>query len=164
MRKVTDINFKIFVDFDGTITRTDVGEAMFLEFGDPDKAREIVQRWIDKEIDSKQSWIELCETIPSLDMKSFNKFIDGIEIDPTFNGFAKFCADRNYEIRVLSDGLDYYINRILDNAGFSDIEKYSNKVKFEQNNRPVPSFPFTVSVPNVVLVSIATLPFVSTYM
>ena len=42
MRKLIDKNFKIFVDFDGTITKTDVGEALFLVFGDADEAQALV--------------------------------------------------------------------------------------------------------------------------
>ncbi len=45
--------FKIFVDFDGTITKQDIGESMFLKFGSPVKAQTIIDDWINKKIKAK---------------------------------------------------------------------------------------------------------------
>ncbi len=134
--------FKIFVDFDGTITKKDVGENMFLTFGDPDKAREIVQRWISEEINSKETWIQLCETIPSLDMQKFDEFINSMEVDETFLDFVNYCNENGHEIFVLSDGLDYYINKILKRYGLENLTLYSNIAEF-RNGRIYPVFPYT---------------------
>ncbi|MCF8261401.1 MAG: MtnX-like HAD-IB family phosphatase [Melioribacteraceae bacterium] len=141
--KVTDINFKIFIDFDGTITKTDVGEAMFLEYGDPQKAQEIIKEWIDNKITSVQTWQQLCETIESLDLNLFDNFISNIEIDKSFIPFVNYCRNANIELKILSDGLDYYISRILKQNGLSEIQFFSNSVSFGENNKPVPSFPHT---------------------
>ncbi len=134
--------YKIFVDFDGTITKEDVGENMFLTFGDPDKAREIVQRWINEEINSKETWIQLCETIPSLDFEKFNEFIDKMEIDDSFLEFVDYCETEGHEIFVLSDGLDYYIKRILKRYGLEYLKLYSNIAEF-RDGRIYPIFPHT---------------------
>ncbi len=134
--------FKIFVDFDGTITRKDVGENMFLKFGDAEKAREIVNRWIEGKINSKQTWIELCETIPSLDLGEFDKFIDEMEIDETFPEFVNYCEEHGHDIFVLSDGLDYYINKILKRHGLERLPLYSNVAEFK-DGRIFPVFPYT---------------------
>ena len=134
--------FKIFVDFDGTITRKDVGENMFLKFGDAEKAREIVNRWIEGKINSKQTWIELCETIPSLDLGEFDKFIDEMEIDETFPEFVNYCEEHGHDIFVLSDGLDYYINKILKRHGLERLPLYSNIAEFK-DGRIFPVFPYT---------------------
>ncbi len=134
--------FKIFVDFDGTITRKDVGEIMFLKFGDAEKAREIVNRWIEGKINSKQTWIELCETIPSLDLGEFDKFIDEMEIDETFPEFVNYCEEHGHDIFVLSDGLDYYINKILKRHGLERLPLYSNVAEFK-DGRIFPVFPYT---------------------
>ena len=45
-------NYKVFVDFDGTITKQDVGEHMFLKFGDAEEARNIIEKWFKNENDS----------------------------------------------------------------------------------------------------------------
>ncbi len=134
--------FKIFVDFDGTITKKDVGENMFLTFGDPQTAREIVDRWIAGEINSKETWQQLCETIPSLDLNEFDKFIDKMEIDETFFDFVNYCEENGHDIFILSDGLDYYINRILKRYGLERLPLFSNRAKFE-GGKIYPIFPYT---------------------
>ena len=76
--------FKIFVDFDGTITKTDVGEHLFLEFGDAEKCKLIVQDWIEKKITSKDTWQLMCKTIENPDIEKMDSFLDTIEVDETF--------------------------------------------------------------------------------
>jgi 2,3-diketo-5-methylthio-1-phosphopentane phosphatase len=135
--------FKIFIDFDGTITTEDVGEKMFLKFGDPDKAREIIGRWLDDVINSVQSWRELCATVHHFDPGKFEDFLSKIEIDPTFKNFVNYCEQNGFDIYILSDGLDYYIERILEREGLSHIPRYSNRLNFGENGELIPQFPHT---------------------
>lgn len=135
--------FKVFVDFDGTITKTDVGEAMFLNFGDAQKANEIIRLWIDKKISSIQTWNMLCDTVKDLDRKKFDDFIDSMEIDETFKNFINFCETNGIEISILSDGLDYYINRILEREKLGHLTAYTNELGFDENNKLIPSFNYT---------------------
>ncbi len=133
--------FSFFVDFDGTISQEDVGEHMFLEFGDPVEAQKIVELWIKEEINSTQSWQRLCKTIKNLDFKKFDKFIDSMQIDSTFHDFVNFAESHGNPVRILSDGLDYYINRILKREGLERIEAYSNILITDKTGQLIPSFP-----------------------
>ena len=135
--------YKVFVDFDGTITQTDVGEHMFLKFGDPDKANDIIRRWINKEITSTESWILLCKTVKGFKQEEFDDFLSGIKIDPGFIVFENYCRDNQIDIFVLSDGLDYYIDKVLAQNELSHLKVYSNKLEFDADNNLVPSFPYT---------------------
>jgi 2,3-diketo-5-methylthio-1-phosphopentane phosphatase len=137
--------FKIFVDFDGTITTKDVGELMFLEFGNPVKANEIIQEWIDKKINAKVSWIRLCKTIDSLSQNDFENFIDSMTIDSSFKIFSAYCNSNSHQMSILSDGLDFYIKRILERENLSHINLYSNKLIFDGNGSITPIFPHTDS-------------------
>lgn len=143
MRKLLDKNFKIFVDFDGTITRTDVGEALFLEFGDAAEAKSIIERWINKEISSIQSWQELCATVNNFDEDKFFEFLSAIEIDPSFHDLIKYSNENGYDIFILSDGLDYYINKLMEREGLNHIPVFSNKLEFDNEMKLIPSFPHT---------------------
>lgn len=134
--------FKIFVDFDGTVTTKDVGEAMFMKFGDPVKALEIVDRWTKDKITSAESWQLLCDTVENLDRNVFDKFLNSFEISAGFLEFIEYCFMNDFELRVLSDGLDYYIERILMNNNLSHLEYYSNILSFD-GNKLIPSFPYT---------------------
>lgn len=131
---------KIFCDFDGTITTKDVGEHMFLEFGDSDKAYSIFQRWVRKEIDSAQEWTELLELVKDLTKEQFDSFLETIEIVYGFKEFVQFCDQNNLDIIILSDGMDYYIKKILDSNGFDNLVFHSNKMIFTEGG-PKASFP-----------------------
>jgi len=139
---MSDRIFKIFVDFDGTITKTDVGEAMFLKFGDENKSKAIIQDWIDNKINAKESWQLLCNTIENFNESDFSDFLNSIEVDDTFNNFINYCNKNEFEIRILSDGLDYYINPILGRENLSSLNVFSNRLIFE-NNKLIPLFPYT---------------------
>ena len=131
---------KIFCDFDGTISTKDVGEHMFLEFGDSDKAYSIFQRWVRKEIDSAQEWTELLDLVKDLTEEQFDSFLKTIEIVYGFKEFVQFCDQNNLDIIILSDGMDYYIKKILDRNGFDNLVFHSNKMIFTEGG-PKASFP-----------------------
>jgi len=134
--------FKIFVDFDGTITQKDIGEEMFLKFGDAEEAVRIIERWINNEITSVDTWQMLCATVKNFDEKEFDLFLNEIKIDPTFIKFVDYCKSNNFEMLILSDGLNYYINKVLEREGLLHIKSYTNKLTFEGNSL-IPQFPYT---------------------
>jgi 2-hydroxy-3-keto-5-methylthiopentenyl-1-phosphate phosphatase len=44
---------------------------------------------------------------------------------------------------ILSDGLDYYINRVLEREGLSHLQAYTNKLTFSDDGNLIPEFPHT---------------------
>lgn len=139
---VKDKVFKIFVDFDGTITQKDIGEEMFLKFGDAEEAQRIIDRWIKNEITSVDTWQQLCATVENFNEEAFDLFLEGIQIDSTFKSFVEYCDVNNFEIMILSDGLDYYINKFLKREGLHHIKAYTNKLTFD-GDILIPQFPHT---------------------
>ncbi len=134
--------FKIFVDFDGTISQSDIGEEMFLKFGNPKKAYQIIDLWMAGDISSVETWIRLCETVENLNLDEYNEFIDSFEIDPNFKDFKDFCDKNSFDIYILSDGLDHYINRVLNKYNLKEIPVYSNELTFGKDNKLIPMFPY----------------------
>lgn len=133
----------MFVDFDGTITKVDVGEELFLQFGDPVKANEIIALWMEDKISSNETWVRLCETLVDFDIKKVNEFIDSIEIDDNFLEFVDYCKEHEIDITIVSDGLDFYIDRILTNYNLQHLKRFSNKLEIGTDNSLTPIFPFT---------------------
>ena len=133
--------FKIFVDFDGTITLKDIGEEIFRKFGSTEKVNEIIKNLLTDKISSRQCWKQLCETVPSIDENQLGEFIDQLDIDPTFIPFFNFCKDREIELVVLSDGFDFYIDRIFAKAGLSDVKYYSNKLFVNEKGKLKTEYP-----------------------
>ncbi len=135
--------FKIYIDFDGTITVKDIGEHMFLEFGDPEKCRQIINKWLDGSYNSKTVWIKLCETIENFDEEKFDGFLTTMDIDPYFNKFIEFTKQKKYDVTILSDGLDYYIKKVSKREKFDDLKLFCNKLTFDKSGKLIPEFPYS---------------------
>lgn len=136
-----DTKFNVFVDFDGTITTQDVGEALFLKFGNLQIVDEVIRRWLNNEISSLQSWSLMCESVNNFNLKEFYDFLDNISIDPYFKEFINYCQANSINIYVVSDGFDLYIDYILKRENLSFLKVYSNKLKVE-GNKLIPIFPY----------------------
>ncbi len=136
-------NFKIYIDFDGTITNKDIGEHMFLKFGDAAESKNIIQKWLDNKLTSQQVWIKLCNTVKDFNEREFDKFLDDIAIDPDFNAFVDYAKKNNLDLFILSDGLDFYINKVSKRENFSDLTIYCNKLEIDNSGNLIPHFPYT---------------------
>ena len=136
-------SFKIFIDFDGTISTTDVGEAMFLYFGEKEKSIKFVNDWIEQKINSNQLSKLLCGTVHNFDEIKFDEFLNKIAIDQTFRPFVRFCKSEGFEVKILSDGFDFYIQKILKRENLMDLDVYSNKLIIDKNKNISPEFPYT---------------------
>lgn len=134
---------KIFIDFDGTITKTDVGQEMFLRFGNPVKAQEIIDEREALKISAIETWQQLCKTVNKFDAAAFERMLDEIEFDGFFNEFIKYCEDLGIKITVLSDGLDYYINKLLKRENLEQLPVYCNKLEIGSAGEIIPVFPYT---------------------
>ena len=134
--------FKIFIDFDGTITKVDIGSAIFEKYGEPNAVAEVIKKYLDDNVTAKECWLLLCDSVKDLDRNEFDKYIESFEIDPTFHDFIKYCKDNKFEHYVLSDGFDYYIDKIFKKEKLESLKYYSNKLLFDENNNMTPVFPY----------------------
>jgi 2,3-diketo-5-methylthio-1-phosphopentane phosphatase len=117
-----------------------VGEEVFLEFGNEKQVNIIIDDLLSDGISSKQSWIELCNSVSSITEEELNKFLESMLIESTFHSFQKYCKAQNFEIYVLSDGFDYYIDRVLKNNKIEGLVVYSNHLEVI-DGKLHPSFP-----------------------
>ena len=134
--------FKIFVDFDGTITRQDTGDAIFTKFGHSDTVNQIIKDLLSDQISAKDCWLKLCNSVDQIDQKELDDFILKMEVDQTFHKFVEYCNKQNFKLFILSDGFDYYINLILKREKLEYLPVYSNELSINEKNKLIPSFPF----------------------
>jgi len=139
---MTDKVFKIFIDFDGTITTADVGAGLVNTFGDKEKVAEIVKAWMENKITSPESWYAMFDTMKDFSSDKLESFLADYIIDETFPAFVNYCEENKFEIQILSDGFDFYINRLLERENLSHLKVFCNKSRFI-DNKPVPSFPWS---------------------
>jgi 2-hydroxy-3-keto-5-methylthiopentenyl-1-phosphate phosphatase len=135
------IEFKIFVDFDGTITKKDVGEEVFRHFGPAEDVNRIIKDLLEDKISARQTWISLCNSVKEIDKSALENFIDQIEIDSSFPAFEKYCRENEFQLYVLSDGFDFYINRIFERNNISHLKYFANHLSIVEN-KLIPSFPY----------------------
>ena len=132
----------IFIDFDGTITKEDVGESIFRNFGDKFIVDKIIDDLLNDRISAMQSWIELCKSIDKVDVILLNDFIYRMEVDPGFHNMVRFCDDHKIQIIVLSDGFDYYIDMIFNREKLNGLKYFSNHLTISPQNKLIPEFPY----------------------
>lgn len=107
----------VLTDFDGTISKIDTGIAIIDELR-LDEAWEIEYIWRRGEISSMECLARQWEMV-KLSPTELYHFIDSLEIDPLFLEFLKLVRKREAGIAILSDGLDFYVDRLLGQQGLS---------------------------------------------
>ena len=117
---------RVFVDFDGTITRQDVGNVFFRTFGGA-ACDALVCRYHEGTLSAPALFRAEAAAMGRVDRRSLAALVDAQEIDPSFPAFAAFCRARGVPVRILSDGLDYYIGRILAREGCADVPFTANR-------------------------------------
>ena len=138
---------KIFTDFDGTITLKDVGDTMFETFGGGE-CKDIIREYQEGKISAVECFRRESAACSHVKIDELNAFLDQQEIDETFIDFVSYCRRRQFECTILSDGMEYYIERILARHGVRDVPFFANTlhlipvdgtsyVRFE------PHFPYT---------------------
>lgn len=129
------------MDFDGTVTQQDVGEEVFRKFAEEEKVNIIIDDLLNDRISSRECWIKLCRAVPSLNKNEFDDFIVSIPLDHSFVKFKDYCKNENIELYILSDGFDYYIDKIFEKNRINDLTVYSNHLEIV-DGKLIPSFPY----------------------
>ncbi len=125
-------------DFDGTITREDLGVATMERFAEGDWWA-IETRWRRGEISSIQCLREQFALVRASEPE-LRAFYEQVDVDPAFPEFAERCARRGVALTILSDGLDFYIDIVLARLGLSHLPYYANHAEF-RGGRLVIEFP-----------------------
>ena len=114
----------VFADFDGTITRRDVGYSLFHHFSGG-KNEEILPDWKAGRMSSRTCLTLEAEMVKA-SAEEIYEFIDQFEIDKGFAGFVSLCESNDTPFFVASDGLDFYIKHILAKNNLGHLELKTN--------------------------------------
>jgi 2-hydroxy-3-keto-5-methylthiopentenyl-1-phosphate phosphatase len=132
----------VFVDFDGTITSGDVGYEMFKKFTEG-RTEPTVERYRRGEINSYQCLSAECEIWNSNppDPKEVLEYLDSRKIERGFLDFLQFLEDEKIEITILSEGFDFYIDRILNSHRLGHLNRITNRAEYS-GGLIHPEFPY----------------------
>ena len=101
----------VFLDFDGTITRRDVTDAILEAYAHPDWLR-IEEEWTTGRIGSRDCLIAQMALVRAT-KPDIDSLLDEIEIDKGIVALLEICAAHAAPVHIVSDGFDYCIRRIL---------------------------------------------------
>ena len=127
-RRANFVELRLYTDFDGTVARQDVTDAVLRQFA-PSEWEAIEAAWSAGEIDAASCMrrqIALIEAPAS----ALDALLDSVEIDPGFPHFVAWCEAEGIPLVVVSDGVDYFVRRILARYGFGRLPVFANRLVF----------------------------------
>lgn len=120
------VNWAIACDFDGTIAKVDVTNELLIRFAKPEW-EEVEADWVAGKIGSREC-MALQVALLRVGRAELDAFLDTVEIDAAFPAFVADCRARGVPIRIVSDGLDYSVRRVLARHGLGDLPIATNRL------------------------------------
>ena len=132
--------FRVFIDFDNTITIGDVLDGVVEKFSADERWRTLEADWAVGRIGARAcldgqlrglcaSWLE------------FARHFDSVALDPGFAALIEFVRRAGGELTIVSDNFDLFVGHILRHHGLADVPFYANHLELA-GDRATPSFPF----------------------
>ena len=130
----------ILCDFDGTVCTVDMGNEVLNRFTD-EGWKEIDRAYCANEIGSRVAYTQISSLFSGTKLQMLEFVRDRERIDPYFSDFYFFCKEMGFDLKIVSDGLDVYIDAILTKYNLRDIEFFSNVAVFHGNGNLTIEFP-----------------------
>jgi len=136
------MKYRVFLDFDGTITVNDVGYEMFKKFTG-EATETIVKKYRSGLINSYvclQAECEIWNQNPPVHSEVL-RFLNGQLLRPGIKEFLEYLCNSDIKFAVLSEGFDFYISHILNYHKFYNLLVISNQATINGNTIQ-PIFPY----------------------
>lgn len=127
------MNTIIVCDFDGTITKKDSLYNFFENYASK-KWLEVEKLWKEGKISSKKCLTDEFELVQNLSADLIKNYIKMIEIDENFKDFLNYIKKKNIDFVIVSDGVDYFIDKILKNNDIKNLKIITNHARFKKGN------------------------------
>ncbi len=120
----------VLTDFDDTAAAQNVAELLLYRFGAPDWT-EVRERFRAGELNLKQYQEITFANIRAskAEMQSYVK--ENASLRPRFGELTAYCEERDIPVAVVSQGLDFYIEALLEGEGFPQVPVYSVNTSFD---------------------------------
>src|SRR5437667_4307016 len=132
--------YKVYCDFDETITVKDVGSQILERFGTP-AAFEVWKDFDSGKKSAKECLEIACASVSGLHSNDASEIYAAQNLKSGFVEFSKFCNICGIELRIASDGFSCYINGILANTALSHIPVWTNTIEIAENGSLSAQFP-----------------------
>ncbi len=126
---VTPKGIAFATDFDGTVTEEDVAALLLREFA-PDSWLDIEEDFLRRKISCREALSQQFQLLRG-SKEDLIEFVDqNARIDPDFQRFLFLCRKKRIPVRIVSEGLDFYIEFLLEKYGIG-VEFFTNTAHFE---------------------------------
>lgn len=116
----------ISIDFDGTVTDSDITDAIIKEFAKPGW-EEAERLWEEGVIGSREC-LTMQMALIDAPIERFLEYIRGFAIDESFVGFIGFLKEFHIPFGIISDGFQVVIESLLADTGLHGIPVYANQL------------------------------------
>jgi 2-hydroxy-3-keto-5-methylthiopentenyl-1-phosphate phosphatase len=133
MQHSSNIKTLIQCDFDGTLTEEDISFLILDAFADGDW-RSILEQYKNNQI-SVGRFNTLAFRMVKEDKPALIRFVcEKAELRPGLKELLNYCKSRNFRFTIVSNGMTFYIQTLIKNAGINDsIEIYAAQAEFTSN-------------------------------
>ncbi|MDH3890349.1 MAG: MtnX-like HAD-IB family phosphatase [candidate division Zixibacteria bacterium] len=128
----------IFCDFDGTISRRDIGYNLFHHFSQG-RNDELVPLWKKGELTTRECLLKEAAMVHAHSDEIY-RYLDQFELNRGFEPFVRLCQANSADLAILSDGLDFYIEYVLKRHRLNHLPLIANAGRLE-DNRLIVTFP-----------------------
>ena len=122
----TGAPLSVLVDFDGTISWHDVGDALLARFvADQDEVRHMDQLYLDHVKGSRELIVWDMEVLPR-EPTVLMEAVDAIPLDETVADLVRVVRNAGGAVEIVSDGVGFHVERMLAGLGLSDLPIATN--------------------------------------
>lgn len=133
--------FRVFIDFDNTITIGDVLDGIIERFAVGDAWRSLETAWDSGAIGARACLDGQLRSLRG-EWADYARHLDGVQLDPGFQELCAALARDGIELTIVSDNFDRFIGYILQRHGLAHLPCYANHLEIS-GDRVVPSFPYS---------------------
>lgn len=123
-------------DFDGTITEDDVSFMLLDAFAKGDW-RAIYKEYSDGKI-TVGEFNERAFALVRASKKAMLNYLNGkVIVRRGLKQFVELCTQKTFRLVIVSNGLDFYVRRILEDNGLENMEYHAAETRFHANRLQV---------------------------
>jgi 2-hydroxy-3-keto-5-methylthiopentenyl-1-phosphate phosphatase len=137
---VARAGFRVFIDFDNTITIGDVLDGVIEQFSADERWHQLEAEWEAGRIGARECLDGQLRGLRAT-WPEFERHLAGVTLDAGFAALLELVRREGGELTIVSDNFDLFVGDILRKRGLSAVKVYANHLELA-GDRVVPSFPF----------------------
>ena len=131
----------VLLDFDGTITKRDIGDQVVINFAEPGW-KEALDSHLAGEMNVRDLWaFETSLLRKEREAEAVNHSIKTAEIREGFGELIEHCRSQGILVEVVSSGMNFYVDAILEHYGFGELARARPQVEYDEDGFGVMTMP-----------------------